>query len=292
MAEAFASERDSWLLAHGGDESTMFLDLVREASDGFSARRQILALPNNVWIVLDAFSDQTPRQAQIVWLSDDRTSVSATESRGTYLVTSELTRAALFAQFISSEDAAPFEVYGQQDPLIGWVIGADVRKAPALVMQQSSQGTWTANISVLEPHGRSRFAGRVRMASWKSPEQWHIVVPLMEGTLHIERDAARLQIRGAGSASLLTLAAISRIDQGDESAYRAYESMVSEYGASFRPYIEYRISVSKIMVFLFAAHIVFLLVLIRYDFIGRSFLSVTPLAAWVILFFWLHLYYF
>jgi hypothetical protein len=281
-------------LGSAQNETGFALDLVRTASDGFRARRQIVSLSGGTWLTLDSYDDTENRRARVVWLSDHRN--TAVQSGATFRLEAPDSPDSLAVQFLTSGKTPVETVHGEADSTLGWVfdVEAGIQPAPGFVVELPSQNSWSLNVSVLEAGKQARLTSNAEMAHWRGPTAWKVALPLRDGPLTIERVGQEILVHDVATqqTASLTIDPIPVSEQVDRVALQSYSQAKAHYGAPFKPYVEYRVRVSLALIAFGVLFVAYIWGLNRLGDRVRLYGLIAPLPFWPILSAWLSTSYF
>jgi len=284
--EPAGSDRETELLGYSTEDAGLrFYDLRRSGPGGYLARRQLISLPSGTWAVLDSARDGKGRATEEVWRTSPKVAIQRL-GEGSYRLRHGPSGARLRVWLGGA--ATVNRAGGPGAEGIRGMVMADKRPTPtsSLVVRRPSDG---------RPHfiawARSAGAGSPRLASWKEPEEWRLLLPGPEGLWRLERKGARMKLVGpSGEPAHLELEGGPEVEEAGAGIRAAVMEMARAYGG-FRALVSYRIKVTWLTGGLFLVHIGGFLLLYRL-LRGSRLAALLVLSGWAAYVFWLRVYYF
>ena len=289
------SVRSTKLKFHGWSEHLSVIDLERRGPEEYVARRQVIQLKPNLWIVIDHTSGKENSRTTTTWTTSREVSLSEGAIPGSYVLEAEKNSASLTKFLLVSEDTNIMQFRGSIAPFAGWAAN---RPASAIVIEQPANDSWAVAIWSIQD-GISptlQFKGPPSMESWKCPEEWKIVLPFASGVMNIWREDNRVfvneneDVKGAGSPREIILSESSQLTNELADIHNGYENAAKKY-----PQIRY--SIARHLKATYFVFIIFLLqeaFFLIYSRIFRKFytgLRGLNLFCWIVLGIWLVMVY-
>ncbi len=175
------------LLGSGTDAGLAAVDLERMGPGDYRARRQVVRVGQDAWIVLDFVSGAGANGTRTVWTTASDVELRLLDRHGAYaLVTPD---ASARIDLIGSPGNA-YETYrGVTVPLLGWqVVDGTPLPAPAIVANQPGSESWlVAVVSRSTGASGDGQTGAPEVTTMSSPEDWALTVPTRDGPLAVGR---------------------------------------------------------------------------------------------------------
>jgi hypothetical protein len=197
VGEPPESNRNTRLLGHGRTDRLSVIDLERSGPDAFSARRQVVRLQPNIWLVLDRMSGAGPYRT--TWSSSSTLVMEPGEVEGTYVVVGSKTGRTLNV-FPSGSDGVEFSLArGSRLPFAGWeMVNGEPQPAPALIVEQPGPEAWTAVAWQLDGGSEAfKLKGAPRVSLGKDATQWSVYLPVEQNEIEIRRDGDSVSVSSA-----------------------------------------------------------------------------------------------
>ena len=290
--ESRNSARTAELLGYGDNGRVTVLDLRRRGPIGYAARRQLVQLGSELWLVLDQILDQTPRRSITLWTVDPALAVVQESSENVFRLKSRGNGPTMSAYFLASEGTEIKTFRGSREPFAGWVV-TELTPTPATAfrIEQPSGNSWALALWVPEKRGGTgAVSAPPEMQEWTSGDRWKLSIPLRRGNVVVQRiDGEVLVQEGAGGqhAVRITLADAPRIFAEKAVIRSAFEAVEIQFKRRHRDLYRYRLKISYLLLAILAMQevICFLLrnVMRKYQF-G---LRVTLSSAWLIMGAWI-----
>ena len=185
------SERNTTLLAYGSSDFLNMIDLQRNWPNEYIARRQVIYLKPNVWIVIDHFSGNENDQNVITWTTASDVRLCQGQVPGTYALETETAQLKLNNFILVSGGAEIKQFKGSFKPFAGWEM---TQPASAIRVVQPANDSWVATIWTIQGDDKPvfHFIEPPAMNRWKGPEDWEINFKLSSGPLSIKRKENRV----------------------------------------------------------------------------------------------------
>jgi hypothetical protein len=254
--EPSRSERETQLLSYYDSKYIRYLDLERRNKDGYEARRQIVHVGTNLWLVLDHVHDAQKRNSLEVWTTYPDVVVEQVGSQNLYTLRGKARgQVSLSVAFLGGSEGHGIEqVAGSIEPFGGWVAtGTHVMKSTSFLVGIPPNSWSAAVFQLVGPQGGGPLLLQPDMTLWQGPENWRMVIPSGEGAIEIFRDGHNLGILqsvNGSTSSVVTLEEGTDITAERVAIQEKFESAAERY-EKFKPFYRYRIRISYVLVILF-----------------------------------------
>jgi len=199
--EPTKSERTPRLLSYGSTTKTSMMEAVREGPGKYQARRQIVYLRPNTWLVLDIVSGAPKLASHTIWRTDNGTTLREEEADRRYLLQSRIGASRLFAYFFGSSGVTIRTLPRSLGPYLGRS-SSEVAETivPAVEVAQPADGSWAAAVWMFDNDGTMRLphGAQPKMAMWQNSENWKVTLPGESIPVEVARQDARLIIEEEG----------------------------------------------------------------------------------------------
>ncbi len=295
VGEKMHSKRQSSVLSHFDSKQIKVIELNRVRTDGFSVRRQILALSDFIWITLDSFDDLNERPAQVVWnLHPSLLSKSKNDGRDFHIF-GEKTNLSMDIFFRGENGMKVRKVFGHKKPMAGWMgSGQNLLPSEAFIINQKSNESWLAQISVIGENLENITNNNRRHTAnveWSNPDDWLVSITYNEKLITVKRSGDTIIVNNPlvdEDSNSIKLNKVSKLSQSQEKVSSAYYNAEKIHGKRFLPFIEFREKVTVVLAIGFIVNLVFLIIF-RRKIIFAATVSITSFGG---LFYWLMNYYF
>jgi len=256
--ESTYSARDTLLKYYGWSDSIALVDLERRGPKEYLARRQVVHLKPNLWVIVDNTSDNESNQTSTIWTTAHNVKVIENKIPGSYILKGE-NSVLLKAFFIAPENAKISHLRGSFKPFAGWdLIGSSNVPTSSIVIEQSANNSWSIAIWLLEDANSSnlKFTENPYMKVWKGPEHWNLFFPIETGFISICRKNNIIRINeDIGKNSIRKELRLVRIPEvaGKKSEIQAkYRDTSNKYAKTFKilPFKSYQ-KATYILILLF-----------------------------------------
>jgi hypothetical protein len=295
VSEPRASSRSTRLLASGWSDRVAALDLERRLDAGYVARRQVVHVNPDVWVVVDHASGAPAEIARVQWNTAADLKLRPAASAGSYALEPSAAGPRLLLRLVASAGTSVRELQGSLDPFGGWqVVDHQPAPAPSIVVEQPAGGSWAMAVWCLEAPGAAGACPDTPVSARFSGDQdWSVSVPRGEAALVVTRGGQELRIASTGAAvsaaSPLALQAGPDVSAARARIRAAYETAVRKY-PRFRDVEYYRLRASYVLLGLLAAQEMFFLAIRRVRW--RGWLRCAAVLAWLAIGVWLFFVYF
>ena len=242
IGESRDSERSVRPLSYGSFDRAVMLDVVREGPGGYSARRQVIHVKPNVWLILDSFSGSPKLRSMTRWTTGYGIILRQGEIQGSYLLEAQNGPARLLAFFFGASGLSPRTLPRAVGPFVGSSLGRDRElTASAVEVEERADDSWAAVLWVYDQDGTLALpsAFRPTMTLWRGPQDWTAIMPRGSTVAEVSRRGERFFVRvEEGGLVETTLIALSSTLQRDE-LHQAFLSTARKY-PQFRDRLRYR----------------------------------------------------
>lgn len=291
------SQRRAYLRYYGWSPNLSLIDTERVGPKTLSARRQVLHVSPDLWVILDRSIGVEGESVVTVWHSSTDIEWHQTAD-DTYLLRGTHQNQTMTASFIGvpgfrvrpslAAELPEMQLAMQEDPKERATVG--------VVVEQPPHDGWTASVWRLNNLNQQDSSHvNAPTISMVRDDHWTMNIPLASRTLQIERDGSRLILAHPGEEgiqeALTLLEAKSDMESYDE-VRQAFEESAKKY-PRFRDEPAYRTRMTGILLVILMIQEMAFLLLAR-TFFSRwafTFRLIGPLA-WIVGGFWLHTVYF
>lgn len=251
------SIRNTKLLSYGLSDHLNIADLERRGPREYIARRQVIHLKPNVWLVIDHTSGRGNDRTSTTWTTAANVKLHEGKISGSYILKGENPGSFLKKFIIASSDTRVQPYYGSYSPFAGWEMG---EPASAIVVEQNAYNSWAAAIWLLEDASRHalRLTSDPHMKEWKGPDDWHITLPTGKGQYSIRREDKYISVVGENDTYIKKIKLIEAPDVSDEymKIQKSYEQIARHY-PQFKLFLSYRWRITYLAVMIFLVQEVF-----------------------------------
>lgn len=226
------SKRQTRLMGYGWSDSLAVTDLERKGPQEYVARRQVVHLKPNLWIVLDHTFGNENQRTTTTWTTSYHVNLSKGERPGSYILETKDSNVKLTKFILTSEGAKISQFKGSFSPFAGW---ESHKPASAIVIEQPANNSWAVAIWSIQDSVRPtlQFKGPPSMECWKSPEKWKIVLPFASGVMNIWRKDNRVfvneDVRGSDSPKEIILSEAPQLTNELADIHNGYENAARKY---------------------------------------------------------------
>lgn len=288
--EPYASERVTTLRAHGWSEDIAVLDLERRGPRGYVARRQVLRLPLDLWIVTDYTSGDERDRSRTVWTTSHNVRMSDGPNPHSWDLQSDSADVVLTKFIFGSSGVTIVRHKGSRKPFVGWeVVNKQGMATSALVVEHPVRDSWVVTLWMLKNRGSSaqRLVSQPHMQSWNGPEDWTVALPMAEGVIRVSRQPTQVLLsRDSGSTRVLPLTSPDPINQEIAETQELHARALRKY-PRFSDHIEYRVKATSLSLFLLVLQEAFFFVHRRNTWKHHLLLRAFSVLAWMALGSWL-----
>jgi len=167
------------------------IDLERRGPQEYVARRQVVQLKPNLWIIVDHTFGNKDQQTTTTWTTSYDIKLTEGKIPGSYILETEDSSTKLTKFILTSEGATINQFKGSLSPFAGW---ESHKPAPAIAITQKAHNSWTVVVWSLQDDISQtlQFTKPPSMERWKNPEAWSIILPLDSGLMSVWREDDRV----------------------------------------------------------------------------------------------------
>ena len=232
--EPASSARVTRLLSATRTERVGLIDLERAGPGGYRARRQIVQLGPDLWIVVDHAAGRPDGINQVQWTAAAGAHLRPTGVAGLYRLQPDAGGLSMVLGVASSPGATVRQLHGSLDPFGGWqVIRWTPTPVDSLLIEQPAGDSWTITTWCLQDDAAAGRGCPARpiSARFVRDDDWSVTVPRLPVPITLRRTGGVLEGDGlAGSGpSRVALEAAPDV-AGPRAAIRAaLESAIRHY---------------------------------------------------------------
>jgi hypothetical protein len=251
------SPRTTALLGYGDNGSVTVVDVTRNGPDQYLARRQVVQVGSDLWLVLDHVRDAAQGSTTTTWTVDPALEVVPGAQPNAFRLIGGASGTAMSAIFASGSALRIERYRGSRAPFAGWVVMAG-RPTPAhaFSITYPTGESWALAAWAAEKQGENgAFTAAPEMLEWAGSDRWKLMVPLRSGTITVQRNQAELSVRDEGAGAINGLIPITSAP-GEFAAraevLAAFEAARNRY-PPYREVRAYRVKVTWWLLALLAA---------------------------------------
>lgn len=230
--EVSNSVRSTKLNYYGWSDYLTMIDLERRGPQEYVARRQVVQLKPNLWIVIDhAFGNENDQNI-ITWTTCHNIQLRQGKIPGSYILKTQKNSPSLTKFILGSEGTKIMQLRGSFSPFAGWV---ENRPASAIVIEQPADNSWAVAIwSLRDGIGPAlQFSEPPSMENWQGPENWNLLLPFASGVMKICREHNRVFVnedtRGGDGPKEIVLSEGLQITNELADIHNGYENAARKY---------------------------------------------------------------
>ena len=191
--ESAESRRTARLVSSGRSDRIAALDLERVGPGAFLARRQVVRVDPDLWVVMDHVRGAVSQKTRTVWTFSPDVGIRRGDSAGWYALETVRTGVTARAAFLASSGAVVQEYRGSYAPFAGWhVVHHAPQPATAIVVEQPAGESWLAVVLLLATETSTASTEPPRLSRGSSPEQWTLALPTDAGPVELKRQADQI----------------------------------------------------------------------------------------------------
>ena len=297
-AEPADSERKSKLLGHGWSEALAVVDLERTGPGDYVARRQLVHVKPNLWVVVDHISGVESGRSETVWNTAHDVELRKDNAPGRFKLRGPAgagggTRSVLV---IGYGGMSIVERSGSLSPFGGWeIVDYQLEAASAIVVEQPAGDSWVAAIWWLHDEGgpNPHTDQLPTMTQWGGADSWTLALPAESRRMNLRRDGETIIVDTDGGGVVAEVRTESPPDVSAEvAAIRSGFQKVHKMYPRFRALITSRQKVTLFLLVLFLAQELFFFVYCRFATRFYAGLRVVSLLCWLGAGTWLLVFYY
>jgi len=194
------SARNTRLLSLGWSGRLGMVDLERSGPGDYVARRQVVHLRPDVWLIVDRVTGGDTLETSTTWTTAPDVTLRSGAVPGSYVLNAPHSPIQLKKFVLGSPGARISELAGSWSPFAGWQVVAGVpRPAPAIVIEQPARDSWSIAVWSLENQVTAARSLDHVVGHWYPPQDWTIELGMRSGTLAVERRGTRITLRDVGN---------------------------------------------------------------------------------------------
>jgi heparinase II/III-like protein len=290
MGEPANSLRETRLVGAGGTPRISVLDLERRGPGSYRARRLVLHVRPDQWLIVDQTDGDAGDSTTTTWTTAPDVALVAGPASGTYKLTAVGTRLELRTAVATSDGSAVRLRRGSDRPFAGWTVRNTIpTPATSIVVDQPARQSWSSVVwrlarpdaapSRVDSTGEEAI--RIR---FRSSEEWEATLSPWLGGGSIRREGEIISVRdapGGKETQTIRLAPVPRDSVEAQSIERGLLRMASAY-PKFRDYMPERLRITRWLAVGFLAQELFFLVLWRRRAKVEPVLRAFALALWLV----------
>ncbi len=234
VQESADSPRTTRLLSFGWSNRLGVVDLERRGPGEYLARRQVVHLRPDVWLIVDHVSGGGSRRTTTTWTTSSDVRLERGSTPGSYVLATARRSMRLRTFVFGTPPPRIEEVHGSLSPFAGWqVVDGSPRPAPAIVIEQPATDSWSMVVSSLDASqvDSTRPVSDPQVLSWKNSDDWSVRLGAGSEVRELGRQQRRITVRDARGGVIETLELtpapdvtdqVTRIDAAFATAQRAY----------------------------------------------------------------------
>ena len=221
VTESAESPRSTSLLSFGWSDRLAVVDLERSGPGEHRARRQVVHIKPDVWLIVDHVRGDSTLKTITTWTTSPDVRLGQGRIPGSYVLAARRPPTRLRAFVFGSPAPTIEELEGSLSPFAGWyVLNGSPRPAPAIAIEQPARDSWSIVVWSLE--GRqvdsTRSLTAPQVLSWKNPDAWSVELGGASGVREVRREQRRIILRDARNGVIETLELTPAPDVTDQVA--------------------------------------------------------------------------
>ncbi len=295
--EPTKSPRYTGLLSFGWSDDLAAIHLERHGPHGYIARRQVIHVQPNLWLVVDQTSGDASDRTTTQWTTSDSVKLTHGRLPGSYDLRAANSSLILTTFLLTSPGTVIQELRGSFTPFAGWLV-LDGKNKPvdAIVVEQPADNSRTIAIWCLKDESDStlRCPDRPFLEHFANDEQWRIALSGHSASMSIWRTHRGVYVDAAGaeqSRKRVMLTRTNGISPRSLEIRTAYESAARKY-PKFRDVMDYRIRVTYVLISIFVVQEAFFFAYRRMDLKYGALWRILSVLCWAFAGLWLVMVYF
>jgi hypothetical protein len=252
--ESAASSRTTRVRMTGSDDDLFFIEMERSGPGDFTARREVLQLGGDTWIVLDRHFDTAPREVETLWTFYPDLSVTPGRTAGSFTISAPVSSRLMQCSFHAAQPGQIERISGSLNPFGGWVvIGQTPTAANAVRVRSGSEQGWQLAVCSLHDGDavKDDSAHAAAVFEIKDLDRWVMNVEGAAGRpgLTVARNGKQISVTtSSAEAQAKTLALAEVADPGPHVApvLAAFQAS-TEISVRRVPLIPYRAKVTYVL---------------------------------------------
>jgi len=293
--ESVESQRTARLVSSGRSDRIAAVDLARVGPGPFLARRQVVRVEPDLWVVMDHVRGAAAQKTRTVWTFSPDVSIRRGDSAGWYALETVRAGATARAAFLAPSGTVLQEYRGSYAPFAGWhVVHYAPQPTTAIVVEQPAGESWLAVVLSLATKTSTGFTEPPRLSRGSSPEEWTLALRTGAGPAELKRQGDKYSFtrRNRQRSFTDTLRLTPTPDPASElrAIRAAYEATASLY-PRFQEQGPRRKKVTYLLVLLILGQELFLFLVHRAVPSWYVSLRVVSVFCWVGVAVWLHYFF-
>ena len=290
------SLRNTRILHHGWLNKLSVIDLERSGPNDYRARRQVIYLKPNIWIVIDNTYGSEKNRTTTKWTTSHNIDIRKGKIPGSYLLEAEDKSSSLTTFFWGSSGTDIKQYRGSYTPFAGWEVIGGIRIKPthAIVIEQPVNNSWCVALWLLEDNTAPNIKIRdyPNMVNWKGPEYWEITLPFEHNIMNVRRHGDKVTVsddRGE-KTEVLNLTEVNDFSSKLNKINNAYINATNKY-PKFNTLIQKRFKLTKLLILLLVFQTIFFFIVKRSAERYYVYLAVLSLLCWAGVGIWIAMVY-
>lgn len=291
LDETTTEEREPRLLASGNVPGVSFLDTRRNGKGGSEFRRQVLQIGDDWWIVLDFAQGPANHEAEVLWTFFPGISL-AYQGGGTYLSSHEANE--MRVDLAGNASINHRFLMAEHSPWRGWVVKDRLPTPASTILAHFPAGSMLVSSFRVSERGKSDSI-ELEFQNHQGPEIWELAIDIGGvRKMNIARNAeGRIELKGIEQIGDNTLVLTTAPDvHAERAAIRAAYSGLAADFPRYREVFHYRLKVTKLLLAIFIAQILFFALLSIYRRQQHTTLWFCGVSVWIGGGIAIHLWYF
>jgi Heparinase II/III N-terminus/Heparinase II/III-like protein len=301
LGEACLSDRTSSLISYYYSEGLSAFEMERRGPETFRARRLVIHLAPDIWVIADACYGGSGRPTQTIWTTAPNVKIKQTTDPDEFTQSVDGEPRNLKTTFLGPPSTEIHLYRGSHSPFAGWVSNTALpgggQASEAIVTTRPANDSW--GFTVWDLRDANARPGPADKPAWiverKNEQDWTIKIPTSSGIETIVRQGDEISVRKAASSRKAELTVTMKPAPQDVAARVAalntsFEENSKRY-PRYREIAKYRFRATILTVALLALQEIFFFVYRRFRFAGEIALRILVLASWVGVGVWMQFFY-
>lgn len=293
--ESRESPRFTRMVASGTTDLFTVVELERSGPGDYVARRMVLTLRPDAWVIADRVRSSDTTDNMTVWTVSPVAHLEPADRAGSFIATVPPSDVTLQLGFLGSSGTHLRAFHGSRAPLAGWqVVGGLPQPAPALVAEQPPGDAWLFSV-LLRADSAQDFTGIDIEAGPQRPgddTEWSLHASYAGNRIQVSRSGASVRVSrawpGGQATDSVALVPGPSTTARDSAVRLAFAEMAHRY-PRFQDSIVRRTKVMWVIVFLLAVQEGVVFFARRRSATLACALRCAAVVAWVGIAVWLHM---